>query len=653
MPLKLLDYGKLNPFGETIGRPNRLAWPVNAYRVTLPRASNNGDGLNPFERVILKLLDAVGAMDALTLADETRIPLDMVKGILLRLRDKGLIDEHNVIIKRKGDNIKDREEEIPVFVTALIFRELATGKILPFLHVLDEGNPLRKRDEEKFVQMVSPNQAHKHSVPAPRDVVNASRAMKRRSAAFGATNRVPSIKLISIVRSPELYYLECPIAIQKSDADFRIADPFGNGFSLILESAFARLLEEDSGLNNWLRNWEQSLSNPRPPRQDRADERPKEPFENDANWQRYPKLVASLRHSKNATFRSISKIHASIEWALFYACCGRPFEGAITKLTLTRQSEHSELLGNTAQRIGLEPPIFGFRPVPEGKLIDFQNGHVKLVTILAIAILQAETDESHPLRRIASSHPDLISRLLDIKKNRDKKGHGIGGSDAPEAELQDEPFMREIVHALLPAIIFSDTPVVGTDKDARADSLLDARASIQSEFGFKVFNRLGANLQNRMIHAERFWLASKDGDDALVFVCDLYAALQACFRQKLLGKLPPDIVDSGFIDAAQKTAQEQSLGELPKCLRTVKPMAIRQTLQGSDQTLGACVVAFLLMADCDALCSLADSKPTFLEDLAKVINSRGRGNDPLPLARAEIAQIRKVAYSSIKTLLET
>ena len=71
--LKLLDYDKPNPFGGIIGKSRKLAWPVNAYRVTLPKVSGTDDGLNAFERVILKLLDAVGVMDADALAAETRI----------------------------------------------------------------------------------------------------------------------------------------------------------------------------------------------------------------------------------------------------------------------------------------------------------------------------------------------------------------------------------------------------------------------------------------------------------------------------------------------------------------------------------------------------------------------------------------------------
>jgi hypothetical protein len=654
LSLKFLDCGRPNPFGETIGGLKHLAWPVNAYRVTLPEASGDSDGLNPFERVILKLLNAVGTMDVCALADETRIPLDLVKSILLRLRDKAFIDDRNVIIEREHDNSESEEVAAPVFATALLFRELATGKLIPFLHFLDDRNPLRKREVVKFVQMVSANQAHKQCVPVPRDVIRTLRAMRKRSKAFGDDEQLPAVQQITIVPQPEMHYLDCPIAIQKSDGEFRIADPFGNGFSLVLESAFEQLLDQDSKLTGWLSNWKQSLRNPRPPQANDPDKRPKESFDNETNRRRYPKLVDSMRPPRNTPFRSISKIYASLEWALFYVCCRHPFEDAITTLKFTGQLEHSELLGNAAHTIGLELQSFGFRPVPEGKLFDFQNGQAELGTVLAIAILQAANDELHPLRSIASSHPDLIGRLLDIKKARDEKGHGKGGADAPEAELPEDPFMREIVHALLPDIRFAAALVAGPDKDARADSLLDARASIQSEFGFKVFNRLGANLQGRLIHAERFWLSCKDGDDALAFAYDLYAAVQSAFARELVGKLPPDTSDSEFVNTAGKKAANAHLCEaLPERLRTVKISAIRQTLQGAGQTLGSCVIAFLLMSDSDILLAIADSQPSFINDIEHLIARRGHGNEPLSLSRTDIGTLRKASYSTIKTLIET
>ena len=650
--LRLLDYGQPNPFGGIIGRPRNLAWPVSAYRVTLPRTLSNDDGLNPFERVILKLLDAVGVMDARTLADETRIPLDLVKSILLRLQDKALIDDHNAIIEQECNDSDGWEDRAPVFGTALLFRELATGKILPFLHWLDDTNPLRKKEsEEKHFRSIHWNDVRKKNTPTQRDVINALRAMKRRSAAFGRDEKMPAVQQIAISNLPEIYQLNCPIAIQKSDAEFRIADPFGNGFSLILEKTFEQLLEQDDKLAGWLRDWKHSLSNLRI---QKLDEKPKEPFDSEANRQCYPKLIANLRPSRNMPFRSIAQIYASIEWALFYAGYRRPFEHVITRLKFTAQAEHSALLAESAEKVGLAPPKLSFRPIREGKLIDFQSEKAELETVLAIAILQANVDESHPLRRIAASHINFIDRLLDIRNKRGEKAHGKGGTDALEKELSDDPFMREIIHKLVPEIVFSDTPVVAQDKDVRADSLLDARASIQNEFGFKIFNRLGANQQDRLVHAERFWLSCESDDDALGFVSDLYAAVQSLFGVALTGKLPPDIDDTELIKTAENKAVDAGLcKEFPGSMNRVKPSAIRQTLQGSSQTLGACVITFLLMADDDTLSALSKSHPSFVTDIANIISKRGHGNEPLPLPKDDIATLRKSAFATIKILMES
>ncbi|MEI2784993.1 MAG: hypothetical protein V9E82_04720 [Candidatus Nanopelagicales bacterium] len=70
--------------------------------MTIPAAlSVGGDLVNPFERVILKVIDAVGGLDERALADETCIPVDLVRSVTLRLRDKGLINDDNLIIDQQ------------------------------------------------------------------------------------------------------------------------------------------------------------------------------------------------------------------------------------------------------------------------------------------------------------------------------------------------------------------------------------------------------------------------------------------------------------------------------------------------------------------------------------------------------------------------
>ncbi len=656
MSLMTLDYGTSRPFGETIGKPRILAWPVDAYRVTLPRPSGEGDGVNPFERVILKFLDATGVMSAEMLADETRIPIDLVKGILLRLRDKGLIDEHNANTATARGKLEGEADKVPEFVTALLFREIATGRILPFLHFVDEANPLRTlTDEERDRQTIRWDYCHKDNLPSTQDVIIALRSMKKRRSEHGKDDKTPHVQHITIANSPETYYLRCPIAIQKSDGEYRIADPFGNGYSLILERAFGCLLEDDDKLGEWLHHWKDSLSNSGSPKTRKPDEESRQPYENDANWQRYPKLVASLRPSRTTPFRSMAKIHASLEWALFYACSRRPYEATIAILRLSRQVDHPTLIWRAAQSLGLECSENDFRPVPSGRLTNFEEGRVDLDSVLAIGVLQAGKDSDHPMRRIAHSHPDFINCLLGIKRARDAKGHGEGITDAPKVELPEDRFMCGVVHLLIPEVSFVDSPSNNGDENERADSLLEARASIQGEFGFRVFNRLGANLQERLIHAERFWLASRerDEDDASTFAYDLYAALQAAFARQLLGRLPPDVDDSQLVGTAQVIARDHHLGGLTECLSTVRPLLIRQTLQGSAQSLGACVIAFLLMADDDGLRALADCHHSFITDVSSIIASRGHGNEPLPLPNEEIAKLRRAAFSIIKTLTET
>lgn len=649
MPIKLLDYGWSNPFGEIVGKPRYLAWPVNVYRVTLPKMSESGGGLNPFERVILKMIDADGLRETTALARETCIPVDLVQSVLLRLRDRAFIDAHNELIGQRRHNWGDQAEHPTAFVTALMFRELAVGKILPFLHLLSDQNPLKKKDPEKSFRTVRWEYEHKDRSPLPHDVISSLRVMKKRSVAFDDEVRLPTVQKITIAQEPELYYLDCPIAIQKSDGEFRIADPFGNGFSLVLENSFSRLLEQDGEVSSWLMDWRQRLANPE---MEKPAATPKEPYDNDENRGRYPNLVSSLRLNRNAQHLSIEQIHAALEWALFYACVKYPYATVIHRLKLASQSDHPELLKTAAERVGLRLPQNGLRPVPVGKLEDFLNDKAEMGTVLSLSLLLADNDDRHPLRRVVARHQDFIIRIFELKKKRDERAHGEGRVQRNEIELPEETFMREIVTTLLPAVVFSNTPVAEVDQDVLADSRLDARTSIQGDFGFKLFNRLGANLQDDLIYAEEFWLSCEEGDNARDFVGNLCAAMQQAFRSKLSGALPPDLKDTDFIPTAQKNATNSGFGQMPECLRTVKPKLIRNTLQGVNESLGACLVAFLLVTNEALLRTFADYQPSFFADTQNLLEKRGHGNQPLPLPKEGIDRLRKQAFSLIKAIFE-
>ncbi|MDR2596003.1 MAG: hypothetical protein LBC76_01660 [Treponema sp.] len=652
MSLRFLDFGKPdNPFGEIIGRKEKLAWPVHAYRVTLPKPDKSG-GLNMFERVILKIIDACGMRDAKALAQEICIPVELVKIVLLRLKDMAFIDENNEIINQRRD--KWMTEKEPIIIKALAFRELATGKILPFLHLLDEDNPLKKEEkDEKLFLKITYDKNYLRKKPETSDVIYALRVMEKRSSFFDGNRRIPAINQITIADEPEPYYLECLIAVQKSDGEFRIANPFGGGFSLILESSFSQLLGHNENLAKWFMNWKQRLSNPKINKESITS---KEPFDNDKNLGRYGKLVYSLRPGQKNQYRSIGRIYSALEWALFYSCIQRQYNTAIETLKFTDSGKHSSILEATAQKTGLDLPKKGFYPVLKGKLDDFLSGKADMATVISIALLIAENDPSHPLHRIVKKYPDFINKIFNIKEKRDDLRHGKGKAKENTAKLPEDAFMREIVTALLPDIRFSDTPVAAADKDFIADIMFDSCANIQNEFGLHNYNQLGKNMQDWLKKAEQSWLSWKDGDNALWFVNDLYAALQAMFRKILTGTLPPDAGNSGFIDDALTNAMKAGLvkppeSKLPESLQTVNLRRISQTLQGDNQTLGSCAIAFLLVYK-DILQKVSEYQPLFIYDVAEIDKLSAHGNEPLFLKKDEIKKIRKSVYSTIKTLLE-
>lgn len=648
MALTLLDYGDTKAFGETIGKPRKLAWPVSLYRVTLPQVSRDGRKINPFERVVLKLIDSGVSCDVESLAEDTCLPKALVQCVLLRLQDQGFIDENNRIIKQGRDAWTNDERHPRQFVTACVFRELATGRILPHVQFLNESPITRKEKDKRDYKIISERKGHRDKKPTPLEVINALRGMHRRAIGSGHEfSRIP-VELITIVGDAEVYYLDCPIAILKGDGDYRIADPFGVGFSLILENSFGSLLEDES-MCDWLMRWKGSSSNQR---DSGPSEFSRDSYDNDANRAAYPNLLSNLSLQPGRRNRSVEQLYGALEWALFYSCAQRPYGSAVQQLQLTAQSAHPSLLQQAAEDLGLESPVGGFYPVREGKLNDFLSGKAEMGTLISLSLLMATRDMSHPLRGLATAHPNLMLRFLEVKNHRDESGHGGGRSRSMDIELPDDAFVRAVVAALLPTVRISAAPVSATDREAATDLLMNARTSIQQEFGFALFNRLGSNLQDRLIVAEQFWLSCSDGDDALAFVCDLYAALQAAFRKVLFGVSPPDIGELGYISTAERNAKESELGNLSRPLTTVKLSAVRETLIGNDQTLQSCVVAFLMVSPAETLNALAQMQPSFIADVTLIIERRGHGNEPLPLSKEDIGRLRKSAYTTIKSLLE-
>lgn len=639
--LKLLDFGVIHGDSGQITRPRRIAWPVLGYRVTLPSSSDEPDGdLNPFERVVLKLLEAEGPLTEAKLSEETCIPEDFIKSVLLRLMDNGHINEsHEVIVEATG------HQSFHGYKPAIVFQEQVTGKLLPFVYY--DAKPKISRVDSSSTHVLVMRRSRKHFAPiSADDVVRAVKYQKRHARVYGEKMLLPDTGSITVHRTSEEFMLDCSISMREEDGEFRIANPFGKGYSLVLEKALIDAMEADEGLESWLNRWRESVSH------DISGfgvESGEEPFDNSWNRRLYPKLVQQLRTNRLGT-RSLDRMYSSVEWALFYANeRASAARQAISLLQLTPVRDTPRLILEAATSIGIEPPDRGFPRVSGESLDAYLDGSPDMPTALAIAILSARREGSHPLAAYASEHSDVARRLYQMKRERDVRSHGQGrGSDRNEA------FMKDIISYLLPEITFEEA-LSDQERSAEmtADVRFEARTSLIRYFGYPSFNkRLSGLSQERLVDAEVFWSMFSEDEDALPFIGDIYAVLQ----NELSRRTEPAGIRSSSDEALKSAICERAdafgISPLPSSLTTVRPPNLRKAVQGLDETtLGAVALAFMLTSDEGDMADVITRQESFFFDIGEIIVARGHNNEAREYSKEELDLFREKAYRTIETLI--
>lgn len=642
--IKLLDFGVTFSGDGQMARPRRIAWPVKAFRVTLPDAAAvQNSGLNPFELLMFRLLDAEGPISEERLAKETCIPEDFVKGVLLRLQDKGFIDDrHNITKKVKtGDDLTR-------YKPAMVFQELVEGKVLPYVYY--NTRPAQKTVSAGTYCWQMAKQYRDAAPITSDDVRQAIKEQRRHERAYGDRSELPIASSIRVSAGNESYYLDCPIGMRASDGEFRIGNPFGKGYSVLLEGIFVKRIGEDENLENWINAWRESLK--RELQMDETDV--SQPYDTPRNRQLYPRLIASLKPNRFG-IRSIENIYSSIEWALFYANERTGSRNAVNLLRISKESDTPLLVRKAADEIGLEAPDRGFLRVQGQSLDSYLDEVPEMPTALAIAILTAKGDDAHPIARFAVSHPDAAVELYRIKRERDNKSHGKGREAQDGQTGRNELFMRELISAMLPEISFGEeTSGSPARADEYVDSRFEARSSLILRFGYAEFNtQLDPMTQDRLVDAECFWNAFSEGENALPFVGDLYAAMQSELGKRIKAASIRSSSDSDLANAIEKRAQELGIAPLPDSLSTVRPSNIRKALQGFDETtLGALVVAFMLTANEEQIDRLLQNDRSFFSDAGEVIAARGHLNEARAFSKKEVDRLRELAYRSIGALME-
>lgn len=644
--IKLLDFEvKQNTAGQ-ITKPRRIAWPVLGYRVTLPDSRDYPDSsLNPFEKVVMRLFKAEGPLPESRLSAETCIPEDFIKSVVLRLMDNGYINDSNEIIK---ESCGDRA--LPGYKPAIVFQEQVTGRVLPFVYY--NSKPKINWIDPESTQIWTMRKGKSFiSGVAANDVAKAIRAQERHARAYGEQLTLPDARSITVHGESEEFMLDCSISMRAEDGEFRIANPFGKGYSLVLEQAFMDALKTDRPLENWLNNWRESVA------LNDGDVDPgleAEPFDNPWNRKLYPQLIPALRTDKFRA-RSLERLYSAVEWALFYANeRSSAARRAVSLLQLTPEAHTPRLIAEAASALGVETPNQGFLRVSDDSLDKYLDGIPEMPTALAIAILSARSEKGNPLTVYAPEHPDIARNLYQMKKERDISSHGKGRGTAAGQSGRNEMLVKELISSLIPEISFGETLSNSRQRsEAVADARFEARTSLIQYYGYSSFNKeLSEISQERLVDAECFLSTFSEGEDALPFIGDLYAVLQNELSRRTEPASIRAASDKALSEAILEKSERYGIAPLPSSLSTVKPTNIRKALQGRDETtLGAVAVAFMLTSEEDDVGDILTRQTSFFDDIGEIITARGHLNEIKQLDRDEIDQYRSKAYKTIETLM--
>ena len=230
-------------------------------------------------------------------------------------------------------------------------------------------------------------------------------------------------------------------------------------------------------------------------------------------------------------------------------------------------------------------------------------------TVLAIALLQAESDEEHPMHALAANHPDFIVRIRTLASDRGVRAHGARVTLASDTELDSDAFMRAAVSTLLPAVRFDATTAVAAPR-------LPSRPPVGCPRKPARRLRLPVVRQARPGHPE---LADR---------CrEVLAGRRGRRRRPRVRPQPlrgtagspawlPRWSSAARTHGATTTRSAPAnvpgrpdLVDLPPGIASVNPRRIREALQGRDLSVGASVLALLLTSSEGRLASLADNQP--------------------------------------------
>jgi hypothetical protein len=415
--------------------------------------------LNIAQKAVLGMLEVGLKRDPI--AEQLALDRDLTALVILELAQLGLADIlGRPTAKGLAALAKERLEPEDETVVGWVFSDACTGKVWPAFVAADLPVAATELDPEGWQQLVPSRGSGKPyraftMLPKPQnlqlvrprdvDVLAAARSQRRRDRFDDvplADRTVAPHQVSFIANQPEPFLLATH-CIRDADGEWSVHDPIRGGESRELRKLLEARLDEHAGLRAWLGHVIAGDAT--------ADDL--HSLKQQAAWEIETALTIRIREQPDihaalvAMQRALlecQKLHApddkwndaivktqiAVEGALLEALPRAVARETLAHFQLTEgRSEdmqfNAELIEATAIDLGYETPLpKGLRQVRGGKVRSvLESGGGSVRAVLIAGLFAAKVHASHPLRRLAKSHPDILGRIHQIGDWRDPASH--------------------------------------------------------------------------------------------------------------------------------------------------------------------------------------------------------------------------------------
>lgn len=687
--------------GLRVARRKNLLWPCRMYSVSI-QAPLDSD-LNPFEVLILRLC-ANYINDVALLSSKCGFDAELVQFICSRLEQFGFLDERRnltaiAIEKLESlDNVREDTDSESQTVAAHIYIDSISNTLLPIVTSKREYEQVSSSEGKDVwtIHLGTAGQGYEvhatrlpakepmfQSPPTSTQVSNViQRYRKKRSISrFLSGERIDQrhfsfdVGSISVESEYENIYLHTQLLLQKGSDEFLVTDGFGLGFSQQFSEAIVSLDPK------WLKRWKSSAQVTELGSADVGSTDQKNPGSS-----RYPRLSRYLDSAEesypeamlnpNSTFtqkeieskqnKLIKKLYAALEMS--FAIVNTAWLVPDWKSYFQQGTDRSnaELIHDYARRLGFQFDKLTkkFLFVSIGKLKRIGIEEPEMQPELVMAILSAHINPLHPLRKLGREHHDLLLILSKLKELRDPLQHG----KSFEIRQKELKAARRDTYRLITALLPEFSHVLPKEIRAR-DNLTKAERQrfeisvrLDDEFGLLAMQRMDEATKSELIRSELIYAKlmdlSKQSEmvDIQPWATAILGIIQTRIFQRVSDLNTSELMGREVKMKAQENASKTGFhllkGQLPDGIKTVNLRRAEAACRGVNTTIGAEVLAWLVLDGHRQLSFMAKSVPECLGKISEMIRHRGHGNSPSYVDGGVLITLRQEMYQIIKKFIE-